>query len=55
MDTAKGRERWPRARRSPSYDPPARTLPRILDRIRRDAADAPEDFLRQVEVGYEGE
>ena len=53
MDTAKGRQPSPKppARR----ELPSRSLPKVLERIRRDAVDDPAAFLRESEVPSGGE
>ena len=53
MDTPKGRDAQPK---TPTQRPrPDRSLPRLLDRIRRDARERAEDFLAETEVPSEGE
>jgi hypothetical protein len=53
MDTAKGRERSPKPPANKQL--PDRSLPRVLDRIRRDALDHAERYLHESEVPSEGE
>jgi hypothetical protein len=53
MDTAKGRERSPNPPVRPEL--PSRSLPRILDRIRRDAREDADRYLRESEVPAGGE
>lgn len=55
MDTAKGRDLQTKTGTPTQRPRPDRSLPRLLDRIRRDARERAEDFLAETEVPSEGE